>query len=380
MLPLLLLPLPLLAPLLPPLGAPAPPARAIASFAPPGPPAAPAARGAGEAELLEWVGGELLRLVEEGRVEGGRAEVLEALLLAERPHLALERLGQALAEDVRRRFEQESSRHTASRAAFDALLREVGVGMVASEAETATRSAELPALVRARIELLLAEAREYTHTAERFSHADEAVRTEALRGCGVYLAMAVASLERARWLAGAPSRPAEAPAGRTPAGGASLPPAVLAAALDATERRLLQAVAAEPALATELRGPNAQVGLARDLLAAGRTDAALLHHLEALHALGLRLGAASAPPAAELAARATALRTRLEELSGDTTLGALFLELGEDELAHGATGGAGVLLGDVVPELLRLRSATAEERAEPSGALLTVTLVRWPYS
>src|SRR6185503_4980615 len=121
---------------------------------------------------------------------------------------------------------------------------------------------------------------------------------------------------------------------------------------------------------------------ARELDAQGLRAAALLRYLQAaLRFAPLRLPAPAVPP--DLAARLRALDERLRGGGVDHTIGRLFLEVAEADLAeHGPAGAAvnaAIVAADVLPRYLA--ALTPRPAAPPPApARVTVTLVRWPYT
>jgi hypothetical protein len=121
---------------------------------------------------------------------------------------------------------------------------------------------------------------------------------------------------------------------------------------------------------------------ARELQAAGLGYGALLRYLQAvLRAAPLR--AAGPPDAAATTARLRELEARLGEGGVDHSLGRIFLEAAQSDLAEHAADGAAATAAAVATDVLpRYFAALGPEppRAARSEPRVTVTLVRWPYT
>ena len=123
---------------------------------------------------------------------------------------------------------------------------------------------------------------------------------------------------------------------------------------------------------------------ARELNAAGLRYGALLRYLEAARRFA-PLRAASTPPAdaAALDKRLEGLAARLDAGGVDHSLGRLFLEAAQADLAHPAAGAgpavAAAIADDVLPRYFAALEPAppAKQKAAPR---VTVTLVRWPYT
>jgi hypothetical protein len=157
----------------------------------------------------------------------------------------------------------------------------------------------------------------------------------------------------------------------------------LAAVLDEVEGKLLKAY--RPPASIDHHGLfiATSVGLkeARELLAAGLRAGALLRLLQSAPAL-----ATFAPPppprdAAVLREQLQKAEAQLLKAPVDDSLGLLFAELGEEELAESppAIGRAAAIVDQVLPRYFAaLAPARPVPPAPPPAA--TVTLVRWPYT
>jgi len=125
---------------------------------------------------------------------------------------------------------------------------------------------------------------------------------------------------------------------------------------------------------------------ARELDAAGLRFGALLRYLQAARLFALMHPAAPALTADALSQRLGELATRLNASNVDNSLGQLFLESAQADVAKTTPGSASVtasvMANDVLP---RYFAALAPAPAQPKvaavkGPQVTVTLVRWPYT
>jgi hypothetical protein len=154
--------------------------------------------------------------------------------------------------------------------------------------------------------------------------------------------------------------------------------------LDAFEGELLAAYRPPASIDKhrEFIGISAALKEARELDALGLRHGALLRYLQA----ALRFGPLRAAPAADGATTRAALadlERRLETDTRDVSLGLLFLEVAQDDLAGAAEGQAATAAAAVARDVLPRYFAALEPpkpaplRPEPR---VTVTLVRWPYT
>jgi hypothetical protein len=158
----------------------------------------------------------------------------------------------------------------------------------------------------------------------------------------------------------------------------------LAEELDALETELLAEYRPPAAIDrhSEFIAASATLKEARELDAAGLRYGALLRYLMAAQRLGL-LRATAAPPAddAALAASIAAFDARLAAAGDDQTIGHLFVESAQSDLAdaQGKRSTARATVAEVFPRYL-----AALEPARPPAPReeprVTVTLVRWPYT
>lgn len=157
----------------------------------------------------------------------------------------------------------------------------------------------------------------------------------------------------------------------------------LGAELDALETELLSAYRPPASIERhrEFIGVSSALKEARELDALGLRHGALLRYLQA----ALRFGPLHALPAldsAALSAKQQDLETRLASDGRDLSLGRLFLEAAQDDLAGAAAGQpatAAAVVSDVLPRYFAALEPAkpAPPRPEPR---VTVTLVRWPYT
>jgi hypothetical protein len=123
---------------------------------------------------------------------------------------------------------------------------------------------------------------------------------------------------------------------------------------------------------------------ARELDAAGLHFGALLRYLQAAMRFGM-LKAETGPgaPRATIAAQLAAAAARLDDGATDQSLGQLFVERGEFELARDAAETPGPIAQAIASEVLPRYFAAMSPAAPrpPAGPpAVTVTLVRWPYT
>ncbi|HEV8702205.1 MAG TPA: hypothetical protein VGV60_13110 [Candidatus Polarisedimenticolia bacterium] len=123
---------------------------------------------------------------------------------------------------------------------------------------------------------------------------------------------------------------------------------------------------------------------ARELDEAGLRYGALLRYLEAARRFA-PLRPATAPPAdaGALEARLGGLAARLEAGGIDHSLGRLFFEAAQADIAHPAAGAgpavAAAIADDVLPRYFAALAPARPAKREPAPRV-TVTLVRWPYT
>ncbi len=170
-------------------------------------------------------------------------------------------------------------------------------------------------------------------------------------------------------------------------GGAPLPPPPvrgLAPELDALETRLLAAYRPPASIDrhADFIVTSASLNEAKELDAAGRRYGALLRYLQAAQ----RFATLTPPPAdpGDLKSRLAQIEARLAASSSDQSLGRLFVEAAQADLA--TEGSNGATASAIVQEVLPLYTAAvaalepAREAAPKPDSAVTVTLVRWPYT
>jgi hypothetical protein len=160
----------------------------------------------------------------------------------------------------------------------------------------------------------------------------------------------------------------------------------LAVEIDSLEDEVLRAY--RPPLSIERHGEFVLVGSylkeARELTAMGLHEGALLRYLQAaLRFAPVRAAAHGDPTEPEARRRLEELRPRLLAANEDHTIGRIFLELAESELATTPSDSvpplAGAAVFDVLPRYLAAIGPVPADRSRPVPRV-TVTLVRWPYT
>jgi hypothetical protein len=132
----------------------------------------------------------------------------------------------------------------------------------------------------------------------------------------------------------------------------------------------------------EFIGASSALKEARELDAAGLRHGALLRYLQAAQRFA-PLRAAPALDAPALRRELGAFEARLASGGLDHSIGRLFLEIAQAELAgadaaQGATA-ASAIAGDVLPRYFAALEPASPETPRPEPRV-TVTLVRWPYT
>ncbi|MGH9443110.1 MAG: hypothetical protein ACRD16_12640 [Thermoanaerobaculia bacterium] len=155
--------------------------------------------------------------------------------------------------------------------------------------------------------------------------------------------------------------------------------------LDSLEAALLEAYRPPASIDRhgEFIGASSILKEARELDAAGYRYGALLRYLQAALRVSLLRQPAPATAREGLAERLGELDRRLSASGDDESLGRLFLESAQAELAEAspgaATPAAAAIAGDVLPRYFAALEPAAPVSPKP-GPLATVTLVRWPYT
>ena len=254
-------------------------------------------------------------------------------------------------------------------AAFEAEWRRMGPALAGDPAAARAAAASLrPAVLRALAEAAGAQVRVYYDASLDYG------RSTTPESGLYYLGAARAQQEWVSFLASlsSPSRLA--------------PPRVrpLDAELDALRAELLAAYR-PPASIDRHRdfiGASAALKEARELTAARLEHGALLRYLQAVQRTApLRAPASPVDPAA-LKARLQDFGRQLSQGGVDHSLGRLFLEAAESDLAENPTDApiAAAVAAEVLPRYFAaLEPAKARPWPGPDPAV-TVTLVRWPYT
>lgn len=154
-------------------------------------------------------------------------------------------------------------------------------------------------------------------------------------------------------------------------------PRALGAELDELEGELLSEYRPPASIErhAEFIAASAALKTARELDAAGLRYGALLRYLQAAQRIApLRTGVP--PPLADPARRLLELEARLAKTPGDHSIGRLFLEMGQADLAAPA---AAAIATEVLPRYLASLEPARPRAAGPEPNV-TVTLVRWPYT
>jgi len=130
-------------------------------------------------------------------------------------------------------------------------------------------------------------------------------------------------------------------------------------------------------------GASSALKEARELDAAGLRYGALYKYLQAALRLDVLRAPAKAPDAAALASRLAGLEARLASGSVDNSIGALYLQVAQADVAGTKPPEAPVSAEAVATDVLP-RYFAALEPARPApprpAPEVTVTLVRWPYT
>lgn len=165
---------------------------------------------------------------------------------------------------------------------------------------------------------------------------------------------------------------------------AAVPLRPLGAELDALEAELLAAYRPPASIDQhrEFIGASSALKEARELDGAGLRHGALLRYLQA----ALRFAPLRSEPvldAPALADRLEAFDRRLSADGRDVSLGRLFLEIAQDDRAAAAPGqstaNAAAVVSDVLPRYFAALEPAKPEPPRPDP-LITVTLVRWPFT
>jgi hypothetical protein len=182
-----------------------------------------------------------------------------------------------------------------------------------------------------------------------------------------YLGSALAQRDFARFCR---TLPLPASPGKAP------PVRAIGAEIEALERELLSAYRPPASIddhTTFIRA-SATLKEARELNAAGLRYGALLRYLQASVRMAPLRIAAIAPKPEDLGSRTRALAQRLSTGDVDHSLGRLFLEMAASEPALSDT-----IVADVLPRYFSALEPPRPQAPRPAP-IVTVTLVRWPYT
>ncbi len=165
------------------------------------------------------------------------------------------------------------------------------------------------------------------------------------------------------------------------------PPAVraLGTELDRLEDEMLAAYRPPAAIDKhgDFIGASAALKEARELDAAGLRYGALYKYLQAALRLDVLRGTPASATTDDLAARLSALGARLSAGNADNSIGGLFLEIAEADLAAAKPGepaaAARAVASDVIDRYFAALAPARPAAPRPAPAV-TVTLVRWPYT
>ena len=129
---------------------------------------------------------------------------------------------------------------------------------------------------------------------------------------------------------------------------------------------------------------SAMIKQAHELVAANMKDGAFYRYLDARRRLSPITGAGKTISAEEAAKQASEIETRLNKTAEDNSIAQLFLEMALTEAADttpNTKGGetANVIFTDVLPHYFTALEP-AKKKPAPPKPVITVTLVRWPYT
>ncbi len=159
----------------------------------------------------------------------------------------------------------------------------------------------------------------------------------------------------------------------------------LDAELDALETEVLAAYRPPASIDrhSEFIGLGSALNEARELSALGLRHGALLRYLQAVQRLAPLKSRTPMLGARAAAERLESWKARLPGSGADHSIGELFLEAAEAELASAAAGDplpvASAVVTEVLPRYLEALEPAAPKEPLPP-AEVTVTLVRWPYT
>src|SRR5262249_29441606 len=126
---------------------------------------------------------------------------------------------------------------------------------------------------------------------------------------------------------------------------------------------------------------NSQLKMAWDLERERRHSGAWLQALEARRSLApVVMTIAEDLSAAALRAHSDALRAQLSKVSTDHSLGWLYWQMAEEAQTRNDLKQANTILSQVLPLYFKSSTGSKSLAARGGGKMVTVTLVRWPYT
>lgn len=311
--------------------------------------------------LRSWIAGESERLSaaaaelgEDGADVAADLAAVAAEAEAGRPLYSASRLPTPRNRIEAPAYRSERRYETPDLEALEAVAARVGTELERMEAGLTAAAPGRPAAVRALADAGWIRARAYHRSAVAYA------RVTSVDSGLYYLGAARSLLGTAAELV---ALPLEVPTGT----GATAPSAAaLEAELADLDRRTIAAYR-DPGAEVERHSAfialNAEIKEARDLLAAGRPDGALLAALEARRRLEEVLDEGAGPDTAELRERTARFRDRCASAPWDASLGGLFVETAEAALAGESPGSGGVgraraILLHVLPRYFELHEET----------------------
>jgi hypothetical protein len=155
--------------------------------------------------------------------------------------------------------------------------------------------------------------------------------------------------------------------------------------LDKLESELLEAYLPPAAIDrhSEFIAASSTLKEARELDEFGLRYGALLRYLQAVQRIAPLRGAPTPLDPQAITAQLKDFDRQLSQSGRDHTIGRIFLEAAQSDLAHPAPGAKPVLASTMVRDVLPRYFAALEParpQPRPPAASVTVTLVRWPYT
>jgi hypothetical protein len=285
--------------------------------------------------------------------------------------LALQRLSSVRMYLAAAVYTEQKPAERKDAAAFEAEWNRVGRTLRADLEPPRPESLDgvVPAAVRALGEASLAQVRVYYETSLEYG------RTTMPQYGLLYLGVAQAQRDFANFCRTLSLAP-----------GGSLPPArALGPELDRLEGEILAAYRPPASIEkhSEFIATSSALKEAREMDAAGLRCGALLRYLQTAQRLALLRAGSASLDADRLRRQLKDFETRLSAGGVDNSIGRIFLETAQADLAHPASGGSPTVAAAVADDVLpRYLSALAPARLQPPqpDPQVTVTLVRWPYT